>query len=320
MRRTLKQLIRWFSEICDFSLSFFMGGLFIGNLTVVHRYCDLKKKRLVIYSYFSKEKSCPGYVTFAVNSIKKMINADVIFANNSPRNACRGKASEMAEWEIVTRNLGRDFGAWKVALDVLGPKQLRQYSSILLTNDSIYGPFFDICPFVEQIENSISPTLGALTDTWSPRYHLQSYFLVFNQKAIHTHFFEQFWKNVRFINGRRFIVEQYEIPLTQQALRKGINLVSFCSASEVRLKGMCRLSPELKKRARSSAVNPTHYFWRALLEDFRVPFVKRDLLTQNPENVHDLSDLPLLISNCSSYNCELIFDDLKRNARNGRVF
>jgi hypothetical protein len=43
-------------------------------------------------------------------------------------------------------------------------------------------------------------------------------------------------------------------------------------------------------------VNPTHYFWEGLLEDYRVPLLKRELFSKNPEAVPGLQNAAAIVT------------------------
>ncbi len=76
----------------------------------------------------------------------------------------------------VRSNRGYDFGSWRTALRSL-PYQIAADATVLITNDSVLGPFFDLRPIVDQFEASGADVCG-LTDNSEVRSHLQSYFLL----------------------------------------------------------------------------------------------------------------------------------------------
>jgi len=52
--------------------------------------------------------------------------------------------------------------------------------------------------------------------------------------------------------------------------------------------------------------NPTHFFWEQLIEKFDFPFVKKELILQNPENIPHTDKIFSLVQSYSSYPVENI--------------
>jgi rhamnosyltransferase len=57
--------------------------------------------------------------------------------------------------------------------------------------------------------------------------HLQSYFLVFNKKIINSEIFRNFFRNVKYEDNKKNIVENYEIALTSDFVDADFKMDSF---------------------------------------------------------------------------------------------
>ncbi len=58
-------------------------------------------------------------------------------------------------------------------------------------------------------------------------------------------------------------------------------------------------------------VNPCSYLWHFLIAEFKCPFIKRDLLISNPDEI-DLGHWPTLLADCTGYDRNLVLSHLKR--------
>src|SRR6516162_1476680 len=87
-------------------------------------------------------------------------------------------------------NVGMDFGAYKDGIGTL--PRLDRLEALLLANDSVYGPFYDLGDVIGRM-NLAEAEVWGITDSWERRFHLQSYFLLFGRRALNHEAFRQFW-------------------------------------------------------------------------------------------------------------------------------
>jgi hypothetical protein len=83
-----------------------------------------------------------------------------------------------------------------------------------------------------------------------------------------------------------------------------------------RLFSHLRMGTELTERfARENLVaatlNPTHYFWKALITRFRFPFIKADLLALNPSGIAQLEDWKSVVTKEGILDVDIIRGHLK---------
>lgn len=204
---------------------------------------------------------------------------------------------------ILRRNVGYDFGAWRDALSACGlPRP--ETTQIILVNDSVYGPFRPLRDVLARIEASPAAICG-LTDSWQRRYHLQSYFLSFRPEAFGSPAWRRFWDQVLLSRSKRYVVQSYEIGLTQALLRAELScdvLWPYLDLVEHVRQEVAGRDPEapadhlhLAADARilaaadgRFALNPTADLWSALMDN-GFPFLKRELLRSNPSHVIDVA-------------------------------
>ena len=239
---------------------------------------------------------------------------DVVFVTNAGKLRPEALAAlqGICACVIIRRNVGYDFGAWRDAIDHLGlPRAETQ--EIICANDSVFGPLLPLGDTLRRLDYSRADIWG-LTENWQVRYHLQSFFLAFGPKAIHAEAFRKFWRAVRPVPSKFYIVKEYEVGITQAMIKGGLSCAALWSY-EALIKLVSRealgrvfaddseggkADPIQKKRilqvirirdgvAKRVALNPTSDLWRQLLIS-GFPFIKRELLRDNPTKVEDVGD------------------------------
>lgn len=161
---------------------------------------------------------------------------------------------------IVRRpNLGYDFGSWATGLGSF--PQIRRANRVLLTNDSLLGPFADIS-FLLDWACTPGPDIRAMTTSYQIVRHLQSFFLCFHNGILDDAAWRVFFNKIRVEPTKDDVVINYELGLSRHAFEQAYSWDSYISAPELKLENG----------------NPTIEGWRELVEA-GIPFVKRTMLT-----------------------------------------
>jgi Rhamnan synthesis protein F len=144
----------------------------------------------------------------------------VVFVSNAGQLQASAMSSlrEICVAVILQRNIGYDFCAWRDALEFLGLPR-RDTEEVIFANDSVFGPLAPLGDILRRINYNKADIWG-LTEGWQFRYHLQSFFLAFGRAALRAEAFGKFWNNVRPVPVKSFIVQAYEVGITQ-AMVKG---------------------------------------------------------------------------------------------------
>ena len=169
------------------------------------------------------------------------------------------------------QNIGYDFGSWAVGL--AWEPRIASLDNVILTNDSLAGPFAPIDPLLSTFEASRADAF-ALTDNSQFGHHLQSFFLGFRGSVLAEAPLVRFWSQIRHEKRKEKIILRNEVGLSQMLRREGYSVdVAFPHASVV-----------------NHWQNPTIDGWGRLL-DLGFPFVKGELL-RRPERVSDGERIP----------------------------
>lgn len=247
----------------------------------------------------------------------------VVFVSNAPQLGAAALARLLPHVALVIHrhNVGYDFSAYKDGLAALAP--LSRFEEVVLANDSVYGPLFDLGPLLAGCDARAE--VWGMTDSRDRHYHLQSYFLLFRHAALTSPGFAAFWQSVQPIQSRLWVIRRYEIGLTRAMQRAGLrcaalfpyDAVAAAFATEARAElqhpatatSSARrqyLADTLEAIVRGDRLNVMHRFWDTLVTAMRCPFIKRELLLYNPLRVPQIDRWPAVVHGVSRYDTELI--------------
>jgi len=211
---------------------------------------------------------------------------------------------------IVRRNVGYDFGAWREGIEQAALPRANT-SMVLIANDSVYGPVRPLHGLLSRIDFGAADVWGC-TESWQSRYHLQSYLMAFSPRVVASEAWRTFWASVRPTWAKVWLIRLYELGLTQQLLRAGFTcraiwpyqdlvrdldpdlLTDFKEGGPNLADPAVRVRQDHTRRVRGHVVdrtplNPTSDLWRQLMAA-GFPFIKRELLRDNPSRVPDVAE------------------------------
>jgi hypothetical protein len=263
---------------------------------------------------------------------------DVAFVTNSER--LQDEAKDFLKHHcaeiLIRRNIGYDFGAWRDALDTLSlPRP--QTRAIYLVNDSVYGPFADLKPLLDAIDFGRADLWGA-TESWQHRYHLQSFFLGCGEAVIRGRAWHDFWRSVRPVPSKDWIIRHCEVGFTSAMARGGARCAAiFPSASLLDEREIERLERVIDEdhvwhgqnsrvhaeaihadhilrctRRPTNLLNPSVDLWRQLIQA-GYPFLKRELLLRNPTRVADVFEWEEVVSEALNVDPQPLAEEIRRS-------
>lgn len=290
------------------------------NATVGHKVC--------IFSGFSMNQDIP-VSTLPYLKALKALGFYIIYVSTSDIKAeiFDALSGEYLDRVIIRKNITRDFGSYHEGMLLVDLEKIEQ---LLLCNDSVYGPFYNLNPIFETKELKMADVWG-LTDSYENSYHLQSYFLVFNLNA-RLRIFLQYWlRNFCFFKYKEMVIYAYEIGLSKALIKKDFKLaVKYPYLSILKkFKELEKSRPILDCTSLYDMLfknyfyfidlrfhkhlNSMHFFWFILLCHFDCPFIKKELVILNPEKVPGVEFWLLLLMNLGvKINLDVIKNDFNR--------
>jgi lipopolysaccharide biosynthesis protein len=284
--------------------------------------------RYAVYVTYDRRSLVADYVVTQVAALAAL-GYRILFISTSPKLPGDEAAKVLHfTWKVLhRRNIGYDFGSYKDGIRLIG--SMDKVDSLILMNDSCYGPLFDLAG-IEQRAQANGPNILGVTDGWWKDYHLQSYFLRIDSHALRSQAFDRFWRTLPPYLPRTLAIRLGEIRFTQHLVRRGMTTDVLCPYQAVasralqlildRLTGnIAQLLPSERKYLETVAgeisngtpLNAMHSFWDVLIVEFACPFIKRNLLRQNPARIPGLLEWPALLQKRSDYDIDVIHRHLK---------
>jgi len=290
-------------------------------------------RRACVFAHFDAAGQVRAHTRDYLLALRE-VGYGIVFVTNAG-----ALAPESAAWlegqchqVLVRRNLGYDFGAFRDGILAL-ETELAGLDSLLIANDSVYGPLHPLAD-IQARQNFVTADVWSMTDSWQHRFHLQSYFVAFGPMALCSRAFLDFWRGVRNLRSKWAAVRFYELRMTQHYQRAGLRCAAmwdYVGLVEAMLDLDAAPEPEEKPALmdaalrvvarfvarhaqRRVALNPTSDMWLVLLER-GYPFIKRELLRDNPGNAPDLQLWHRIARQSAPEAYRHIIEDMKRTIR-----
>lgn len=269
------------------------GSDFLVNIIRSEHIKGKENNKVCLFSHFDQDDLIDDYVVKYLECLNQQ-NLDIVFISNSSLAESEIRKIDAFCLDIVLKdNVGYDFGAWKAGIDYLGNK-LQDYEELVICNDSVYAPLFDLDDMFEKMGYKYD--FWGIIDSYEIKHHLQSYLMVFNKKVFCSDVFREFWDDYRLFQVKMNIVRKYEVELTQKLLGANFKMGVYLP---------------YEKLNQSRTLNSTHYLYKELIRDFHCPLIKIGLLRDNPNSV-DISAWEDVIEENTDYDINLIKNHLKR--------
>ncbi len=181
---------------------------------------------------------------------------------------------------VMRDNVGLDFGGWIEAVRRFFPIRAEL---LLFANDSVYAPVGDLPAFIDRLLATPADFYGVI-ESLEITPHLQSWFLLFRPSAYTSPaFLELMSEPVPPTMSKSEIIARYEVGLTGLLVAAGLR---FHAAYRPAVNGL--IAPRRH-------FNAAHLLWRQLIERQGIPFLKIELLRDNPARVTDVDDWAVVV-------------------------
>src|SRR5574344_98315 len=188
---------------------------------------EIKMHRLTLYVFWEKDGIVRDYVSYYLSELRKLSDILVI-VNGKIRDESKYILEKSGCKLFVRDNHGLDFGAWNDGIKHIGLEKIQELDQLILCNCSCYGPLY---PFEE-----IFQTMGKKNcDFWGLTKHpdnselllfrsdensklishIQSFFMVFNNKILKSLRFKQWWSDFIEYNDYMHEVAYHEVKFTK---------------------------------------------------------------------------------------------------------
>lgn len=284
-------------------------------------------KHVAVFVHWDKQGRVHDYVLHYLQDLAKA-GRDIVFVTNSPKfpDHEREKVMLLVTKILWRHNRGYDFGAYADGIATID--DLDRLDSVLICNDSVYGPVFPLKPLLQKMDPA-KADIWSMTDSWDTHYHLQSYFELFHKAAIQHSFFAKRWRNYAHVQSKSWVIRKHEIGISGDARKVGLRTrclfryrdlldeffnrigdASVLDDKDITDRHRAILRQIFEYAEAGAPLNSSHFFWDQLLMD-GYPFIKREVLQVNPMNLPGLYKWEGLVRELSNYDLDLVNDHLE---------
>jgi lipopolysaccharide biosynthesis protein len=266
-------------------------------------------RRLILFAHYDPDSIVDDHIVYQISALVK-VGCSVAVITSADHDDELKKLMPFTSHILVRDNIGRDFGAWYLALqelrDVIG-----SYDYVIWMNDSIYFPLFDLEPMFSKMEQEKYDFWG-IVDSYNARWHVMSWFWAFGRRSIEAGWFDWFMKEYNPAHTKWAQIHNYEMRLPELIKKSGLKTGVYIEAQEVRSQILQRFHqhPRINPAQRGD-FTMTHDFWEEIISEFRCPALKVELLRDNPLGI-DLSAVLRVVRDKTQYDPELIRRHLLR--------
>ena len=257
-------------------------------------------KRILLFVHYNAYNKLSDHVIYTLEKLKPFFVKIVFISNSILKNEDKERIKHLSDKIIQRENKGFDFGAWKDAIIEEGWEELKKYDSLILMNDTCFGPLFDLSNLFNEMERKDCDfweitNHKKLIEKRQLRVipeHLQSYFFSFNKNVFLSNVFKKFWEKVKYHKDIQKVIHKYETKLTKILTRKGFKYKSFFNSLDYNYK----------------TPNISLHYPRLIIKN-KVPFVKVKsfIIDSSPQKIIEL------ISSKTTYPVSLIEKHFNEN-------
>lgn len=170
-------------------------------------------KRICLFAGFNAANRLEGYVLHLLRGLAR--HADLYCLSDDdlpPSEHQRLKGIVKKSWSY--RHGKYDFGSWQEIIRKIGWSELERYDSLLLVNDSNYGPLFDLEKIFSVMDTRCVDAWGITASNGGDR-HLQSYFLCLSKNFFLSPVFKIFIEGIEQQKNKLAVSSAYELGLSR---------------------------------------------------------------------------------------------------------
>jgi len=236
----------------------------------------MKTNNVAIYVFYDKKGIVDDYVIFMLQELLKVVSRLVVICNGELTPEGRQKLVDLTP-DVYTRdNIGWDAWAYKSGIEYVGWDNLHEYDSMVILNDSIYGPFYPFQGIFEEMEQKNLDFWGMTKHGESPDYtgltkkgiypeHIQSYFYVVNKRMLSSPEFRIYWEKLPKFNSWNAAIAFHEVVFTKHFEALGYSWDVYVNTDD-----------ELDMY---SDIAQIHQMIFELVRDYKCPVIKRKNFT-----------------------------------------
>jgi len=256
-----------------------------------------KYERFCLFAHYDRLGGITDHVLFYLAALQNCGFKTVLVSNSHLSSAAQEKLSGLTVDVMIRPGKGLDFASHAIGF---AKHQGSVGGLLLLANDSVFGPLGELREVVEKLLNVDADVYG-MVESHEIATHLQSWFLIIRPSVYRHPAFTVFLAQDFQLMSKEEVIINGELGFSAMLRRE-----EFCVHAHYRQ----NLGPI---NYLLGGVNPTTTaLWKNLILRHDVPFIKIQLLRDNPEGITGLDEWRELVSTKSSGLAAMIWGHLQR--------
>ena len=168
-----------------------------------------------------------------IRAVRSVSDALVLVVDQDDLSAPAEFAYDEFACFLARRHGAYDFGSYRLGLDEAESRGwLTSTTHVLLCNDSVIGPLFDLQSVLQKMIDIAAPVWG-LTESYLYSPHLQSYFLLAQSEVILNPAVRDFFASVLPQPSRHDVIQTYELGFSRLIKGLGFSWKALLPAAEM---------------------------------------------------------------------------------------
>lgn len=178
----------------------------------------MKPKRLFLFAGYDKNGTIDPALVYCVRALSQSGDVIVFMDSDCPKSELQ-KLNKITLYAHGVRHGEYDFGSYKRAyVWATENLNLSDYDFVYMVNDSVYGPLYNIAPYLERMENMGTDGFGMVKNPNTDHPHIQSWFIGLRPSIFLSNWYDTFIRSVTKLASKGQITRQYEHGLSKKIL------------------------------------------------------------------------------------------------------
>lgn len=273
-------------------------------------------KRACIFVFYDADGVVDDYNIYNLKQLKTVCEYVVAVVNGKINPEGRAKLIDVCDDMFVRHNEGYDTWAWREGIDFIGWDEIYTYDELVLTNDSMFGPFYsletvfknmadDPCDFwgVNRIyeDKTVKSFLGKEIPMPHKPEFVSSNFRVIRSTMLKSYEFRKFWDNLPEIKDYWDASVLGEWQFSYSMVNAGFTFQTLCKGEQ-----------------RGMSPSPSTMEGFDQISRLKVPYVRKKSLMGNINELTnykkstEAANIINYIRNKTDYNIDLIYQNIIR--------
>lgn len=180
-------------------------------------------KRLFLFAGYDKNGIIDASLIMYVDALSKLGDVVVCMDSNCTETELK-KLGKITVHAMASRHGEYDFGSYKRAYNWARENlDLDKYEFVYMANDSMYGPLFDLAPYLAKMESGNLDAFGMVKNPHRKSPHIQSWFIGMRKNVFTSKWFNDLLQSVRHHDDKGSVTILYEHGFTKHLIENNLS-------------------------------------------------------------------------------------------------